>query len=36
MHSCPVVIAFDGSPLALRALQKTAELLATRPGLVVT
>jgi nucleotide-binding universal stress UspA family protein len=31
----PVVIAFDGSPTALRALQEAAELLAPRPGLVV-
>jgi nucleotide-binding universal stress UspA family protein len=31
----PVVIAFDGSPAALRALQEAAELLAPRPGLVV-
>jgi nucleotide-binding universal stress UspA family protein len=35
MHSGPVVIAFDGSPTALRALQEAAELLAPRPGLVV-
>lgn len=35
MHSGPVVIAFDGSPAALRALQAAAELLAPRPGLVV-
>jgi nucleotide-binding universal stress UspA family protein len=31
----PVVIGFDGSPAALRALQEAAELLAPRPGLVV-
>ena len=35
MHSGPVVIAFDGSPAALRALREAAELLAPRPGLVV-
>jgi len=35
MPSRPVVIAFDGSPAALRALQEAAELLAPRPGLVV-
>jgi nucleotide-binding universal stress UspA family protein len=35
MHSSPVVIAFDGSPTALRALQEAAELLAPRPALVV-
>ncbi|MCW2720909.1 MAG: hypothetical protein QOG20_5591 [Pseudonocardiales bacterium] len=35
MHSGPVVIAFDGSPAALRALRAAAELLAPRPGLVV-
>jgi nucleotide-binding universal stress UspA family protein len=35
MRSGPVVIAFDGSPAALRALQEAAELLAPRRGLVV-
>jgi nucleotide-binding universal stress UspA family protein len=35
MDSGPVLIAFDGSPIALRALRKAAELFAPRPGLVV-
>jgi nucleotide-binding universal stress UspA family protein len=35
MRSGPVLIAFDSSPAALRALQEAAELLAPRPGLVV-
>jgi nucleotide-binding universal stress UspA family protein len=35
MRSGPVVIAFDSSPAALRALQEAAELLAPRSGLVV-
>jgi nucleotide-binding universal stress UspA family protein len=35
MHEGPVLIAFDGSPAALRALEEAAELLAPRPGLVV-
>jgi nucleotide-binding universal stress UspA family protein len=35
MPSGPVVIAFDGSPAAMRALRQAAELLAPRPGLVV-
>ena len=35
MHSGPVIIAFDGSPAALKALQEAAELLAPQPGLVV-
>jgi nucleotide-binding universal stress UspA family protein len=35
MPTGPVVVAFDGSPAALRALQEAAELLAPRPGLVV-
>jgi nucleotide-binding universal stress UspA family protein len=35
MPSGPVVIAFDGSPAALRALWEAAALLAPRPGLVV-
>jgi hypothetical protein len=35
MRSGPVVIAFDGSPTALRALRDAAELFAPRAGLVV-
>ena len=35
MHGGPVVIAFDGSAAALRALQEGAALLAPRRGLVV-
>ena len=35
MRSGPVLIAFDGSPTALRALREAAELLAPRAGLVV-
>jgi nucleotide-binding universal stress UspA family protein len=35
MPSGPVVIAFDGSPAALRGLRETAALLGPRPGLVV-
>lgn len=34
MHSGPVLIAFDGSVAALRALRAAAELMAPRPGLV--
>jgi nucleotide-binding universal stress UspA family protein len=35
MRSGPVLIAFDGSPTALRALREAAELFAPRAGLVV-
>src|SRR5918995_580185 len=35
MRSGPVLIAFDGSPAALRALRDAAELFAPRAGLVV-
>jgi nucleotide-binding universal stress UspA family protein len=35
MPSGPVVMAFDGSPAALRALHEAAGLLAPRPALVV-
>jgi nucleotide-binding universal stress UspA family protein len=35
MPSAPVLIAFDGSPTALRALREAAELFAPRAGLVV-
>ena len=35
MRSGPVLIAFDGSPTALRALRDAAELFAPRAGLVV-
>jgi nucleotide-binding universal stress UspA family protein len=35
MPSGPVVIAFDGSPAAVRGLREAAALLAPRPGLVV-
>ena len=35
MRSGPVLIAFDGSPAALRALRDAAELFAPRAGMVV-
>jgi nucleotide-binding universal stress UspA family protein len=35
MHSGPVVIGFDGTPTAERALRESAALLAPRPALVV-
>jgi nucleotide-binding universal stress UspA family protein len=35
MRSGPALIAFDGSPTALRALRDAAELFAPRAGLVV-
>jgi nucleotide-binding universal stress UspA family protein len=35
MRSGPALIAFDGSPTALRALREAAELFAPRAGLVV-
>jgi nucleotide-binding universal stress UspA family protein len=35
MHSGPVVIGFDGTPRAERALRESASLLAPRPALVV-
>ena len=35
MRSGPVLIAFDGSPTALRALREAAELFTPRAGLVV-
>jgi nucleotide-binding universal stress UspA family protein len=35
MHSGPVVIGFDGTPAAQRALRESASLLAPRPALVV-
>jgi nucleotide-binding universal stress UspA family protein len=35
MHSGPVVIGFDGTPEAERALRESARLLAPRPALVV-
>ena len=35
MHSGPVIIGFDGTPSAERALRESASLLAPRPAVVV-
>jgi len=35
MHSGPVIIGFDGTPAAERALRESASLLAPRPAVVV-
>jgi nucleotide-binding universal stress UspA family protein len=35
MHSGPVIIGFDGTPAAERALRESANLLAPRPAVVV-